>query len=220
MAPALMVSLFGLNLATSTAIAEATPLPTSLAGTIVSITDSVGIERLASLFFVSAGQINFFIPTETATGRATVKVTTAGGRSSGASVQIGPVAPGLFAADASGRGVAAALFLRVAEDGSRTQGLIFDPTTRASVAVDLGGERDQLFLLLFGTGLRGFTSEVTATVGDESVPVLGAVPQGEFVGLDQINIGPLPGSLAGRGEVNILLTTDGKPANTVSVNVR
>ena len=58
------------------------------------------------------------------------------------------------------------------------------------------------------------------TVGGEEVPVLGAVPQGEYVGLDQINIGPLPRSLAGRGEVNILLTTDGKPANTVTLNVR
>ena len=46
------------------------------------------------------------------------------------------------------------------------------------------------------------------------------MPQGQFVGLDQINIGPLPRSLAGRGEVNILLTADGKPANTVTVNVR
>ena len=97
--------------------------------------------------------------------------------------------------------------------------MTFDPNSRASVPIDLGPEGDQVFLLLFGTGVRGFSSQVTATVGGESVPVLGAVPQGEFVGLDQINIGPLPRSLAGRGEVNILLTADGKPANTVTVNV-
>ena len=75
-------------------------------------------------------------------------------------------------------------------------------------------------MLLFGTGFRGFTESVSAAVGGENVQVLGAVPQGQFVGLDQINIGPLPRSLAGRGEVNILLTADGKPANTVTVNVR
>ena len=76
------------------------------------------------------------------------------------------------------------------------------------------------FLLLFGTGIRGFRSEVTATVGGEEVPVLGAVPQGEFVGLDQVNLGPLPRSLLGRGEVEIILTVDGKTANTVTLNIR
>ena len=110
--------------------------------------------------------------------------------------------------------------MRVAADSSRTQDLIFDLFTGASVPIDLGPEGEQVFLLLYGTGVRGFTSEVTTMVGGESVPVLGAVPQGDFVGLDQINIGPLPRSLAGRGEVNILLTADGKPANTVTVNVR
>ena len=57
-------------------------------------------------------------------------------------------------------------------------------------------------------------------VENESVPVLGAVPQGQFVGLDQINIGPLPRSLVGRGTINILLTADGKRANVVTFNVR
>ena len=69
-------------------------------------------------------------------------------------------------------------------------------------------------------GVRGFTSEVAATVGGDNVRVLGAVAQGQFVGLDQINIGPLPRTLTGRGEVNMVLTVDGKPANTVKVNVR
>jgi hypothetical protein len=35
-----------------------------------------------------------------------------------------------------------------------------------------------------------------------------------------VNIGPLPRSLAGRGEVDIVLTVDGKRANTVKVNIR
>ena len=74
--------------------------------------------------------------------------------------------------------------------------------------------------MLFGTGIRGFTSQVSATVGGENVAVLGAVPQGEFVGLDQVNIGPLPRTLIGRGEVPIDLTADGQAANTVTVNVR
>ena len=80
--------------------------------------------------------------------------------------------------------------------------------------------QQSLFLLLFGTGFRGFQNGVTATVGGQNVPVLGAVPQGEFVGLDQINIGPLPVILGGGGEVDIVLTADGKTANTVAVNIQ
>ena len=47
-----------------------------------------------------------------------------------------------------------------------------------------------------------------------------AFPHSEFVGLDQINIGPLPPSLAGRGEVEIVVTADGMAANTVTVLIR
>ena len=45
-----------------------------------------------------------------------------------------------------------------------------------------------------------------------------AVPQ--YTGEDVVNIGPLPRSLAGRGEVSVVLTFDGKPTNSVTVSVR
>ena len=45
----------------------------------------------------------------------------------------------------------------------------------------------------------------------------GPVAQGQFDGLDQINLGPLPRELAGRGEVDIVITVDGKQANVVTV---
>ncbi len=218
--PESIVSGFGSGLAGEKAEAEAVPLPTTLAGTTVKVTDSARTERLAPLFFVSASQINYLIPEGTETGLTLVNVERDGQVVASGTVQINPVAPALFSADSSGQGVAAALFLRVAADQSRSEDLIFDPNSRASVPIDLGPDGDRIFLLLFGTGVRGFTAEVTATVGGESVPVLGALPQPEFFGLDQINIGPLPRSLAGRGEVNILLTADGKPANPVTVNVR
>ena len=53
----------------------------------------------------------------------------------------------------------------MAGDGTRTQDFIFDPSTLAAVPIDLSPEGDEVFLLLFGTGIRGFTSEVKATVG-------------------------------------------------------
>ena len=216
-----IVSGFGDGLATATEVANVLPLPTSLAGTSVKVTDSAGTERLAQMFFVSPGQINYLIPEGTATGPATVTVSIGDAEVARGIIAVAAVAPALFSADASGRGVAAAQFLRVADDSTRTQDLIFDPVTKMAVPVNLGPETDRVFLLLFGTGLRGTTGGVTATVGGETVGVLGPpVPQGEFVGLDQANIGPLPRSLVGRGEVEIVLTVDGQPANTVTVTVQ
>ena len=97
------------------------------------------------------------------------------------------------------------------------QDFIFDPNTLAAVPIDLSPEGDQVFLLLFGTGIRGFTSKVTATVGGVEVPVLGAIPQGQFEGLDQVNIGPIPRSLIGAGVVEIILIVDGIPTKAVMV---
>ena len=220
LAAASIASGFGEGLAGEEAMATSVPLPTSLAGTSVRITDSSGGFRLAPLFFVNAEQINYLVPEETSEGLALVAVEIGGQQVASGTVRINPVAPALFSANSSGEGPAAAAFLRVASDGTRTEALTFDAVTRAAVPIDLGSEGNEIFLLLFGTGFRGFTESVSAAVGGENVQVLGAVPQGQFVGLDQINIGPLPRSLAGRGEVNILLTADGKPANTVTVNVR
>ena len=41
-----------------------------------------------------------------------------------------------------------------------------------------------------------------------------------YVGLDQINIGALPRSLAGRGVVDIVVTVDGIPANVVTMQFK
>jgi uncharacterized protein (TIGR03437 family) len=76
-----------------------------------------------------------------------------------------------------------------------------------------------MFLSLYGAAFRTAT-QATATVGGVDVPVLAfaAVPQ--FAGEDVVNIGPLPRTLAGRGEVSVVLTFDGKPANPVTVSIR
>ena len=211
---------FGADLATGTAPATQTPLPTELLGTSVEVTDSQGVTRTAQLFFVSAGQINYLIPAGTAPGLATVRVTSGAGGEIEGTIQIDAVAPSLYTANSQGTGVAAGFFLRINPDETRTQELLFDPASGGPVAVNVSAENRQVFLLLFGTGFRGFQNGVTATVAGQAVGVLGAVPQGEFVGLDQINIGPLPASLAGGGEIEIVLTADGKTANMVTVTIQ
>ncbi len=221
-----IIAAFGTSLATQTEIATALPLPTQLAGTTVQVRDSAGVTRLAPLFFVSGGQINYQIPEGTATGTAMVTVTSGNGTVSTGALAIVSVAPGLFTANATGLGVAAAVALRVKADGTQ----IYEPVSQwdagqqryVSTPIDLGPEGEQVYLILFGTGLRFLSnlSAASATMGGSGIPVLFVGPQGEFVGLDQVNLGPVPRSLGGRGEVEIALTVDGKPANPVKINLR
>ena len=63
--------------------------------------------------------------------------------------------------------MAAALVIHIRGDGSVEQTLTFDPFTGAAVPIDLGAEDDQVFVALFGTGMRGATGPATATVGGE-----------------------------------------------------
>lgn len=211
---------FGSGLANSTELAAGVPLPTVLGGTSLKVRDSAGVERNAPLFFVSPNQINFQVPPGTAAGAASI---TAG--SSTGTIQIANAAPGLFSAGASGQGLASALVLRVKSDGSQSYEPVgrFDSTQNRFVAVpiDLGASNEQVFLLLFGTGwrFRSSLAGVTATIGGANCEVLFAGAQGDFVGLDQFNL-RLPQSLKGRGDVNILLSVDGKAANVVSVNIK
>jgi len=72
---------------------------------------------------------------------------------------------------------------------------------------------------MYGTGIRN-AKTVTVTVGGVSVPVLFSGSAPGYAGEDQVNIGPLPISLAGKGNVNILLTADGQVANTVNVTIQ
>ena len=74
---------------------------------------------------------------------------------------------------------------------------------------------DRLFLVLYGTGVRG--ADVSVRMGSADVPVLYAGPQGQYPGLDQINTAELPRSLAGAGQVNVILKCDGVAANMVAI---
>jgi uncharacterized protein (TIGR03437 family) len=195
------------------------PLPALLAEVSVSITDSAGVDRWASLFYVSPGQINCQIPAGTAVGTATLRVLRQNRVVAGGQVQIESVAPALFTANADGKGAPAAVALRIAADGSQTQLPVFHCAATCTPApIDLGAESDQVILLLFGTGIRGGKS-VSARIGGVEAPVLGAAAQGQFVGLDQVNV-RLPRQLAGHGEVDLVLTVDGKAANMVKVRVQ
>lgn len=217
LAPDSYATAFGQNLAA--ALAVDSNLPTTLGGITVGITDSGGAEHAARLYIVSPTQINYLIPRGVAPGLATITVRRDGQVVATETVRISAVAPGIFSAASNGAGVAAAVFLRVDADGSRSDGLTFD-SGLAPVPLDLGTEGTEVYVFLFATGMRNFSGEVAVTVDGIAVPFAGPVAQGQFDGLDQLNVGPLPRSLAGKGEVEIVVTIDGKQANVVTVAIQ
>jgi uncharacterized protein (TIGR03437 family) len=175
---------------------------------------------------VSPGQINYLIPEGVASGLAEVSVLSGDRVVASGTARIEDVAPAVFSANLNGRGVAAGFALRVAEDDQRSTEPLFQCGSAAgscvAAPISLGPETDRVYLQLFGTGIRKRSSlaGVIATVGGQSVPVLFAGPQGESSGLDQVNLGPLPSNLAGRGELETVLTVDGISANPVMLRVQ
>lgn len=230
LAPDLLVTMFGSNLADVTQTA-ATPAP-SLGGTTVQVRDSAGATRTAKLLFVSPTQINYIMPGGLAYGAASITTTNSVGTEMTDTVQIAPVAPGLFSADASGRGLAAGVVLRV----KANQAQVFEPLARfdsaqnrfVAVPIDVGVAGEAVYLVLFGTGYRwrsamtAVTAQLTG-LGSAGSPMSLAVSyagqQGNLGGLDQLNIA-LPSSLSGRGECEISLSVDGKAANPLRFVVR
>lgn len=205
-APGSIASLFGTNLAGKSEAAASSPLPTNLAFSRITISDSVGTVHEAGQFFASKTQSNFYVPPDVAVGPATLKLIRDNGAEAETTVEIAAVAPGIFSTGS---------YLRVRADGSRESGLTTTP-------IDLGAEGDQVFLTLFASGLRNRSAltAVSVTIGGESISVRFADPQGQFLGLDQLDIGPLPRALVGHGPAALLVSVDGIAANPLSVSLQ
>ena len=221
-APGSIASAFGKQIGASTESAHSLPLPTILGGASVSVMDSAKVSRLAPLFYVSPNQINFVVPDATATGMATVTIMNGDPTPTSTTVKVAVVAPGLFTANSQGTGVAAAIAIRrIIATQTDTEIPVFhcDANACGSDPIDLD-DSSNVFLELFGTGIRGRTTlaNVSATIGGTAVTVLFAGAQGQFPGLDQVNL-MLPLTLKAKGETDVVLTVDGLVANKVRVNI-
>lgn len=85
--------------------------------------------------------------------------------------------------------------------------------------IDLGPESDQVYVTLYGAGIRAAgTAAVALTVGVSTI-VYYAGPQGTFSGLDQVNV-LLPRSLAGRSDVVVALSAQGASANSAHLTMK
>jgi len=229
-APESIVAAFGVGLATGVAVAPGLPLPTTLLGTTVTVTDSASAERPAPLFFVAPSQINYQVPPGTADGAATVTVAVNGAVVGTGTMTIARVAPGLISANANGQGIAAAVVLRIKQDGARSFEPVaaFDPAQNrfVPVPIDMGPPSDTVYVLFYGTGIRNRSraENISVNLGG-TVKTLNpslfedgfAAP--DFVGLDQANVA-LPRTLSGSGIINVVFTVDGIISNTVQLSFR
>ncbi len=225
-----IVSAFGGRLGTRTLDAgDADPntpgiqLPTTLAGTTVKVKDRQGTERLAPLFFVSPTQVNYQIPPETPIGGALVTVTAEDGTVSIGMIQVVDVAPDVFSADSTGKGAAIGNAVRVKANGAQSEEPIvrFVNNKWELIPLDLGPDTEQMFLVLFGTGIRFRKDppQVSATIGGVTARVDYAKNQCCFVGLDQVNL-LIPRALIGRGEVDVVLTVDGQTTPPLKIAIK
>jgi len=128
-APGSVASIFGVNLASATAVGPASPLAQTLAGVIAHIGS-----RLLPLYFASPGQINLLIPPNLAPGTQTITVSSQGMPDVSTDFIVARNAPGLFPLVLDGQSYALVLH----EDGT-----MVTPDSPAHI-----GE----LLTLYGTG--------------------------------------------------------------------
>ncbi len=188
--------------------------------TTVTLRDSSGASSTAELIYLSDSQINLVLPAALTAGRTTLTVTRGDGLQQSAALTIAPIAPGVFTADATGLGPAAAHAVRVTPDGSQSLQNLSDCSTGicAAVPIAFGAPDDRVVLVLYGTGIRGRSalSAVHATVGSLALPCQYAGPHPLYPGLDQVNI-ELPRSLRGLGPLPVELNVDGSPVIPVTI---
>jgi hypothetical protein len=109
-------------------------------------------------------------------------------------IQVGRLGPGIFTVSADGNGVPAAYTVRVKPGGAQINEdvFVFNQGTGKFEPreIDLSIAGDQVFLILFGTGFRNYNSlnNVIVRFGNAEQQAAAALPQGTYVGLDQLNV--------------------------------
>ena len=193
---------------------ESPSYPTDVMDYKVWVVDATDTPRAAPIQYISPTQINFVVPTAiqacaptaTSTCQAQVEVEDPDGNilASGP-FTIATVSPSLFvsypdqwvsgwAQDTTGK------FIPI-WDGVHSY-----PSVNVS-----GGN---IYLVLMATGIGyGVNLAATATIAGIPVPVIYAVHSSQYQGADQIGLGPLPASLAGKGRVPVSVTAGRQPSN-------
>jgi len=209
-APGSIVSIFGTNLAASTAAASAIPLPTAL-----SDVTSVTLNNIpAGLYFVSQNQINAQLPFNVLlsgqdSGTANIVVTRSSGASAPENVTVAPVSPGIFTTTANGLGQAFA-YDNTTGALAAPAGAPIGPFTAAPISVS---SKHALIVACTGLGsvtppidnyvaasdgiLRNTLLQPTVFIGGVQAQFVYSVLSPQFVSEYQIGVVPDPATPTG-----------------------
>jgi uncharacterized protein (TIGR03437 family) len=178
---------------------------------------------------VSVSQLDYLVPSAAQSGPALLTIAGGDGTVTTGIVLVQAVAPGIYTANAGGQGVAAALALTVHADQSQSAQPAFTCGTQgcSPQPISLGSATDAVYLELYATGIRHVSalSAVTVQIGALILRAQYAGAQGQYGGLDQINV-QLPRSLAGSGTLNVVVTVKdaaqniAATANTVTLAIQ
>jgi uncharacterized protein (TIGR03437 family) len=217
LAPGSVAAAIGSNLASQTA----------LDSTGVTVTDSVGVARTAQLYYVSPGQVNYVIPAASATGLASVSISSGGNMTATGPIELVPVAPSLFTVNADN--LAAVNVILVSQNGAQTFESIYQTDHNGNVTalpINFGSATDTIYVALYGTGIRNLQHAASATIDAQyNAPVTYAGAQGTYPGLDQVNI-QLPSLLATLNgstsayTISLQLSVDGQASNPVTLLIQ
>jgi uncharacterized protein (TIGR03437 family) len=215
LAPGMIFSLFGSNLAEGRNLASQIPLPRTLGN----IKATIGGYE-APLFYADSGQVNAQVPFELTPGVATLVVTGKDAAGAPGTVTIVNAQPGVFTVSQSGTG----------------QGVVLDGLNNlvdSSHAVKAGEA-----VVIYATGLGAtspavatgqaapavpplalVTTPVKVTIGgvEATVEFAGLAPG--FVGLHQVNA-RVPAGVSPGNAVALVLTQNGVASNTVTIAVK
>jgi len=228
-----IVAAFGSQLTTTTIVAsDADPqtpgiqLPTTLGGVSVRVAG-----KLAPLFFVSPSQINYLVPPELHeadldNGAATIEVVNGNNVVASGRANVRRVAPAFFSFDSSGRGLPAALIVRVKADDSQ----IIEPLVEATGTpralrmhlADVNAVDERVFLVLYLSGVRNATDanqdanvneNIRVLLNEHEVEVYYAGAQRELAGLDQINV-QIPRAFYGEAKLRVAVEWEEEPGGS------
>jgi uncharacterized protein (TIGR03437 family) len=203
-APGSIAAVFGSGFSSSTESASLDSngqLPTQLGRVSVAL----GSQK-CPLFYVSPTQINLLIPASASTGQTAMVITTASGSTVTTLANVTQHAPGIFQ-----------IF------GNR--GAVINAVNGQLEPFVISGANT--FLSIFATGLNTAANDSTqvaayAQLFDGSIRPLDvqyAGPQGQYFGLDQVNIN-VPQDFDGIGEIDLFLICDTFESNHVPVVIR
>ena len=213
--PGVILAIFGSDLAPSTNVTSAFPMPTTLAGVRVELVEG-NTSRPIPLFFVSPGQINALLPYDVKGTMAQLRVRSGTALSASETFILTPRAPRLLTKTMDGLGEAILLHadytvVSAANPARAGEAVILylvglgavSPAVTAGTAAGDGGANGPLSQL---------TAEVTASVDGRAAKVLFAGLAPYFAGLYQLNL-QLPGDLAG-GPNTITVACGGERSQT------